>query len=70
MNRKKTIKDIAEKMHMTVEQLAEKAGIDPGHLKRVSEGRAKMTAEDLLKLAYRYEISVYDIETGKEEQTA
>lgn len=65
---KTTVKDLAERMHMTVKELAEKAGIDPGHLKRVSEGRATMTAEDLIKLAYRYEISVYSIETGKEEQ--
>jgi transcriptional regulator with XRE-family HTH domain len=68
MNRKKTVKDLADKMHMTVNQLAEKAGIDPGHLKRVSEGRAKMKAADLLQLAYKFNISIYDIETGRVEQ--
>ena len=68
MNRKKTVKDIAEKMHMTVKELAETAGIDPGHLKRVSEGRAKMKAADLLQIAAAAGVSLYDIETGREEQ--
>lgn len=65
---KTTVKDLAERMHMTIKELAEKAGIDPGHLKRVSAGRATMTAADLLRLATAAGISVYDIETGKEEQ--
>lgn len=68
MDSKKTIKDICEQMNISIKQLAEKAGIDPGHLKRVSTGRAKMTAKDLLQIALTANISIHEIETGKEEQ--
>lgn len=46
-----SIKAIAANMGVTIGELADNAGIDPNHLYEVSAGRAKMTADDILKLA-------------------
>lgn len=45
------IRMLAAYMKMSIEDLAEKAGINIMHLKNVSAGRAKMTADDIVKLA-------------------
>ncbi len=46
-----TIRMLAAYMRMNMEQLAEKAGISIDHLKNVSAGRTKMTADDIVKLS-------------------
>ncbi len=46
-----SVKAIAANMSMTIGELADNAGIDQNHLYEVSAGRAKMTADDILKLA-------------------
>ena len=46
-----TIRMLAAYMQMNIEQLAEKAGISIDHLKNVSAGRTKMTADDIIKLS-------------------
>lgn len=45
------IKAIAAVMEISTDKLAEKAGIDCNHLKQVSCGRVRMTADDLKKLS-------------------
>ena len=48
---KLNIKAIAANMNIPIEELAERCGINSSHLKNVSAGRAKMTADDILKLS-------------------
>lgn len=48
---KLTVKAIAANLNIPIEELAERCGISPSHLKNVSSGRAKMTADDILKLS-------------------
>ena len=55
------IKALADLKNMSIRELAEEAGIDPDHLERVSAGKAKMTAKDLLLLAGFTGASPYDI---------
>ena len=50
-NVKWTVRMLAAYMKESIEDMADKADIDSSHLKSVSSGRAKMTADDLLKLA-------------------
>lgn len=45
------IRMLAAYMKMSIEELAEKAEINIPHLKNVSAGRVKMTAEDIVKLS-------------------
>lgn len=45
------IRMLAAYMKMSIEDLAEKAGINVMHLKNVSAGRVKMTADDIVKLS-------------------
>ena len=61
---KLNVRALAAQSRMSIEALAEKAGIEPGHLKSVSSGRVKMTAEDLLKLSEATGISPFKIEIG------
>ena len=42
---------IASNMDITIGELADLAGIKRDHLYEVSAGRAKMTADDMLKLS-------------------
>ena len=42
---------LAAMMKMPISELAEKAKINPDHLASVSAGRARMTADDLIKLS-------------------
>ena len=46
-----SVKAIAANMGLTIGELADNAGIDQNHLYEVSAGRAKMTADDILKLS-------------------
>ena len=45
------IKALAAMKNMSIEELSKQCGIDYNHLKQVSAGRVKMTAEDLKKLS-------------------
>ncbi len=45
------IKALAAMLNMNIEELSEKCGIDYNHLKQVSAGRVKMTADDLKRLS-------------------
>lgn len=49
-NIKFTVRMLAAYMRMSIEEMARQCGIDPAHLKQVSAGRVKMTAEDLQRL--------------------
>jgi len=55
------VRALAANEHMSVEKLAEKCGIDPGHLKSVSLGRATMSAKDLVLLARGTGVSPFNI---------
>ena len=57
-----TIRMLAAYMKMNTEMLAEKAGISVDHLKNVSAGRTKMTADDIVKLSNFTGIPVKNIE--------
>ena len=59
---KLNVRALAAMQRISIEALAEKAGINPMHLKSVSAGRAKMTAEDLIKLAEATGISPFRID--------
>lgn len=50
-NIKFTVRMLAAMMKMPISELAEKAKINPDHLASVSAGRARMTADDLIKLS-------------------
>lgn len=61
-NIKLTVRALAAQMKLSIEALAEKADIDPNHLKSVSAGRATMTAKDLVSLSKVTGISPFNIE--------
>ena len=45
-----TVKALAAIKEVTIEELADMAGISVNHLKKVSSGAVKMTADDLINL--------------------
>ncbi len=57
-----TVKMLAAYMRMSIEKLAENAGINADHLLNVSAGRVKMTADDLVKLSAFTNIPTKNIE--------
>lgn len=59
-----TVKMLAAYMRMSIEKLADNAGIDAEHLSNVSCGRVKMTGDDLVKLSNFTGIPAKNIETG------
>ena len=63
---KLNVKALAGYMRMSIAELAEGAGVDVYHLQAVSADRAKMTADDLVKLAQFTGINPFNIETGKQ----
>lgn len=56
------IRMLAAYMKMSTEELAEKAGINVTHLRNVSAGRVKITADDIVKLSAFTGIPVTNIE--------
>lgn len=50
-NIKFNVKMLGAYMDMSIEKLAELAGIKPQHLQDISAGRVKMTGEDIVKLS-------------------
>ncbi len=62
-NIKWTIKAICGQLNLSIEALANKAGINYNHLKMVSSGYVKMTGEDLVKLHNATGIPMENIET-------
>lgn len=61
---KLNIRALAAVMNMSIEQMAKECGISDAHLKSVSSGRAKMTADDLIKLAKFTKVDPFMIETN------
>lgn len=57
-----TVKMLAAYMKETIESLAEHAGINPPHLRNVTLGRARITGDDILKLAIYTKIPIDQIE--------
>lgn len=57
-----TVKMLAAYMRMSIERLAENAGINTDHLLNVSAGRVKMTADDIVKLSEFTKIPAKNIE--------
>lgn len=55
-------------MSMSTEELAETCGINKQHLVNVRQGRAKMTADDVVALAKATGIPVDNIETARDKQ--
>lgn len=62
-NIKFTVRMLAAYMRMSIEEMARQCSIEPAHLKQVSAGRVKMTAEDLQKLTAFTGIPAENIET-------
>lgn len=58
-NVKLNVKAIAAMLNISIKELAERAGINPTHLAKVSAGQATMTAKDLMLLADTANISPY-----------
>lgn len=61
INIKLSIRALAANENLSVEKLAEKCNLDPGHLRNVSLGRATMTAKELIYLANGCNVSPYMI---------
>lgn len=61
---KMNVRALAANMKISIEDLAEKADIDAGHLKSVSSGRATMTATDIIKLSRATGVSPFNIDTN------
>ena len=59
---KMNVKALAANMNLSIEKLAELAGINVNHLLQVSCGRVKMTAEDIVKLAKCTGFSPFNIQ--------
>ena len=57
---------IARDMNISVEELANRAGIKPTHLRSVSLNRATITGDDLIKIALLTGISPFEIKTTKD----
>lgn len=62
INIKLSIRALAANENLSVEKLAEKCNLDPGHLRNVSLGRATMTARELMNLADGCNVSPYMIQ--------
>lgn len=58
-----SIRAIAANRKQSVEALATDAGIEPSHLRNVSNGRAIMMAKELLALSKLTGVHPYNIET-------
>lgn len=59
-----TVKAIAVNMGLTIGNLADVCGIERNHLYEVSAGRAKMTADDILRIAKAAGIEPKNVATG------
>lgn len=59
-----TVKTLATFCGMTITELAEKAGIKPAHLLKVSCGQARMLGDDLVRLAEATGVSPFAIKTN------
>lgn len=46
-----SVRMLAAYMRVSIEELAKQCGISPDHLKQVSSGRLKMSADDIVKLS-------------------
>ncbi len=57
-NVKLNVKSLAAMLNITIEELAERAGLSKDHLKSVSSGRAIMTAKDIIRLSEVTGVSV------------
>ena len=55
------IKALAAMKNMSIEELSKQCGIDYNHLKQVSAGRVKMTADDLKRLSAFTEVPAENI---------
>lgn len=62
---KMNVRALAANMKISIDKLAELAGINAQHLKDVSSGRTTMTARDLIKLAQVTNVSPYNIDIGE-----
>lgn len=58
------VRALAANEKLSVEALAEKCDIPAQHLKDVSTGRVKMTADDLIKLSITTGVSPFAIKTS------
>ena len=56
-----SIKALAAMKNMSIEELSKQCGIDYNHLKQVSAGRVKMTADDLKRLSAFTEVPAENI---------
>lgn len=61
---KLTIKAIAAQFNMSIEEMANECSISSNHLKMVSCGYVKMTAEDVEKISIRFNIPMQNIQTS------
>ena len=61
-DKKWNILALAANERLSVEKLAEKCEIEPIHLRSVSNGRATMTARDLIHLAKGTGVSPFSIQ--------
>ena len=59
---KLSIRALAANENLSVEKLAEKCDLDPGHLRNVSLGRATMTAKELINLSIGCNVSPFMIQ--------
>lgn len=59
---KLNVKALAAYMKVSIEKLAELAELDANHLKKVSSGYARMTAEDIMNLSKATGIDPKNIE--------
>ncbi len=59
---KMTVRMLAAMMKISIEEMARRAGIDPSHLKQVSAGNVRMTAEDLIRLSKLTGVDPEDID--------
>lgn len=60
---KLTIKAIAAQFNLSIEEMAIKCSISPNHLRMVSGGYVKMTAEDIEKISITFNIPMQNIQT-------
>lgn len=57
-----TVRMLAAYMDLSIEGLADKAEINPAHLRNVTLGRAKITGDDIVKLSMVTGIPIDKIE--------
>lgn len=60
---KLSVKAIAAQFNLTLEEMATKCEISPNHLRMVSSGYVKMTAEDIEKISIAFNIPMQNIQT-------